>query len=880
MRNLIAVVFLLLYLPIQGQVMVSGKLLDEQNQPVSNVSVTYKKIGGSAILGFGKTDGKGQFKLEVKVADADSIQLDFNHLSYAKKSVNVVNSTASYTYVLRQESRQIEEVNVENRPIFQRKDTINYKVDAFASSQDRVIADVIKKLPGIQMDGDRILYQGKPIQKYMVNNMDLMEGRYGMINKNLPADAVKNVQVVENDQPIKILDSLVFSDKASLNLELKKFTTTGTGKIGIGATPALWDVNMTPIVLGKTFQMLNSFQTNNTGHDVAKDLRPFYTGGGYFGTNPNIEDGPSYIGLRDVTTPGFDEEKWLDNKIFLWNTNVLQQLKNDVVLKGNLSYYDDTQVRQGFRATRYFTSEESIMNTEDMANNLRTNVLDAGVLIEKNEKNVYLRNSLKYHKRWNSDRGDLLFNDADHIDQHRTYTDEALMNSLSMARFLGKQLVNITSELEYHRTPQRLLVVPGQFMDILHNGEPYDRMGQHVLYKGFRWNNSLGFTRSVRRWRFSPRVGLNYSTNDLDTYIETAKDDATEILGEGYVNDMRNSQLDLSLSLGIGWEKQRWKLDLSTPFMSHYFNAQQQGERALDKVIRTTFNPRMNVTYLMNANNELSASLSAGNKFGGLHDFYNGFIIEQYRSMQRYDARLLRTSNKEAAVRYNFKNTMKANFANLGYSYKQGNRDYIFASQIDALGRVTVDIRDVDSRNDQHELTGGVSRFFSPIKTVVKLSGDLSWSRSDYLVNDVLAKQDITGRNGSLEIINNLSEILSGDYKTTVGQTVSKLAGGMHNRVFFNNHYLNLVIHPGEVHSLHIHNSLYHNNVETQRNQFFLDVGYRYRVKKWKTDIELKAFNLFNNNNYLQQFSTDYELVQSYYELRPRQFLISTQFKF
>src|SRR5690606_28278686 len=187
------------------------------------------------------------------------------------------------------------EIKVGNMPIYKRKDTINYDVNAFTSKQDRVIADIIKKLPGIEMRGDQILYQGKPIQKYMVNNLDLMEGRYGMINNNLPADAVKNVQVVENDQPIKILDSLVFSDRASLNLELKKFTSTGSGKVGVGLAPLLWDVNVTPMTFGKTFQMLNSFQSNNTGHDVAKDLRPFYTGGGYFRTRATVQNGPSYL---------------------------------------------------------------------------------------------------------------------------------------------------------------------------------------------------------------------------------------------------------------------------------------------------------------------------------------------------------------------------------------------------------------------------------------------------------------------------------------------------------------------------------------------------------------------------------------------------------
>jgi len=65
-----------------------------------------------------------------------------------------------------------------------------------------------------------------------------------------------------------------------------------------------------------------------------------------------------------------------------------------------------------------------------------------------------------------------------------------------------------------------------------------------------------------------------------------------------------------------------------------------------------------------------------------------------------------------------------------------------------------------------------------------------------------------------------------------------------------------------------------------QQNQFFVDLRYRYTIKKWKTDLEFTAFNLLNNNNYVQQFATTYEFIQSSFELRPRQFFVSTNFRF
>src|SRR5690606_17897233 len=142
--------------------------------------------------------------------------------------------------------------------------------------------------------------------------------------------------------------------------------------------------------------MLNSFQTNNTGYDASKDLKAFYTGSGFFGSNSTIDNGDSFLAIRNVANPGFDEKKWLDNKIFLFSTNALQKLKSGAELKGNISYYHDTRQRDGFTAMQYFTTDDIIYSREQIHNNYRNQVFDAGFLFEKNEKNIYLRNSTKF----------------------------------------------------------------------------------------------------------------------------------------------------------------------------------------------------------------------------------------------------------------------------------------------------------------------------------------------------------------------------------------------------------------------------------------------------------------------------------------------------
>jgi hypothetical protein len=69
----------------------------------------------------------------------------------------------------------------------------------FLTSKDETIKDVIKKLPGIDVDDLGVIsYNGKNIRNFYVEGMDLTSGRYNQITDNLDAKAVESIQLLEN----------------------------------------------------------------------------------------------------------------------------------------------------------------------------------------------------------------------------------------------------------------------------------------------------------------------------------------------------------------------------------------------------------------------------------------------------------------------------------------------------------------------------------------------------------------------------------------------------------------------------------------------------------------------------------------------------------
>jgi hypothetical protein len=716
----------------------------------------------------------------------------------------------------------------------------------------------------------------------MVNNLDLMGGRYGAINNNLPADAVRKVQIIENDQPIKILDSLVFSDRASLNLELKRYTTTGTGNGGVGYEPMLWDVNLTPMTFDKTFQSLYTFQSNNIGKDVSQQLRSYYTSGpvGSHSSVRNDRDGPSFMAVQDISSPSFDEKKWLDNRIFLADANLLKKFESGLELRGNFSYHHDLQKREGFTYSEIMASDPKIVLSESIANRYSSHSLSGGILLEKNEKKVYLKNNLRFRKKGNMDRGQLMLNVHQGIQQTKQYDDYGLSNQLGIARLIGKRITTINSLIEYGSTPQSLYISPGQFTDIINAGEAYASLRQQVNYQDFRTENSISQMRSFRSWVWDTKIGMNYRKSFLESEIRKDTENGEQVLGQDFANDQVSAQSQAYLDVGTRYNSGGWRLSVNASYYLNVFNLRQQEERKVDKVVRNILYPRTHISYQWGGNHSVSVNSSYDTKFSGLDNLYYAYIMTSYRNMGKFRSRILSNRSYNNNFSYHYSNTRKATFANLSYGNFTGSRDYIFQNMVYANGLTTTSIRDEKSDNLSHRLSGGASKFFVNLKTIFKLNSSIGFDRSDFLLNERMSQLKNTSYSMGFEANNRSLEFINFTYKYSWRSMQSSFSNGFGNLTTSSNSGLNVSVFIADKHSLFWNNDYYRTTISGQRGQLFMDLTYRFTNSKTKIDLEVTCINLLNNDQYVQRFNSEYLLVESYFNLRPRQFMVSTRFRF
>jgi hypothetical protein len=221
---------------------VKGTLTDtvgKQSLAEATVSVLSQK--DSTVISFAMANIKGLF--EITDLEEGDYRLLITFLGYQNISRNFsITKTQPVvqmgTLYMERNTTQLEEVIIERAPIAIKKDTVEYNTSAFKTKPNASVEDLLKKLPGVQVERDgSIKAQGEQIQKVYVDGKEFFGNDPKLATKNLNADMVESVQVYDDmsDQAkfTKIDDG---SRQKTINIKLKKDKKNGYfGKAAIGA---------------------------------------------------------------------------------------------------------------------------------------------------------------------------------------------------------------------------------------------------------------------------------------------------------------------------------------------------------------------------------------------------------------------------------------------------------------------------------------------------------------------------------------------------------------------------------------------------------------------------------------------------------------------
>ncbi|MEO0046639.1 MAG: hypothetical protein RL705_1830 [Bacteroidota bacterium] len=225
MKKIVLFVFLFIStISFAQTIRFEGIIQDNTKAPLEMANIMAMNQGTKAMDAYAITNDKGKFVLNLKTNATYTIKLSY--LGMQNKEITVTTQTQNIIQNITMESGGIELDGVEivrEMPVSIKGDTIVYNADSFKSGTERKLEDVLKKLPGVEVNADgEVEVEGKKVTKLMVEGKDFFDGDTKLGVKNIPADAIDKVQVLRNYNENSILKGVENNqDNVAMNIKLK-----------------------------------------------------------------------------------------------------------------------------------------------------------------------------------------------------------------------------------------------------------------------------------------------------------------------------------------------------------------------------------------------------------------------------------------------------------------------------------------------------------------------------------------------------------------------------------------------------------------------------------------------------------------------------------
>lgn len=217
--------FLLLFLvqPLIAQLKITGKVTD-----INKVSLV-----GANILAFPEDKGKlvysisddnGNFTLLLSPKTNYNLSISFIGYITKKEKLVTPKKDSITNYILQEDPNKLEEIVIKYKvPVKIRKDTTTYEVDAFTNGKERKLKQVLKKLPGVEVDRKgNVTVKGKKVTTLLVDNKKFFTGDTKLAVNNIPADVINQIEVLEDYHENPFMKGLDKSEEVAMNIKLKK----------------------------------------------------------------------------------------------------------------------------------------------------------------------------------------------------------------------------------------------------------------------------------------------------------------------------------------------------------------------------------------------------------------------------------------------------------------------------------------------------------------------------------------------------------------------------------------------------------------------------------------------------------------------------------
>ncbi len=255
-KYLFAIVNLFVTITVLAQHSIQSTVFDSKNNAaIEMATVRLLRLPDSTLIQGAQTNLKGEFILpKIKAGNYILKISSVGYTDYVRNISMDKKDIILKSILLSENVKLLKEVEVKGTAaqMVVKGDTLEYNATAFKTQENAVVEDLLKRLPGVEISSEgKITVNGQEVKKIRVDGKKFFGEDVEMTTKNLPAEMIEKIQVLEQKSDMALLTGFEDGDtERIINLTLKPNRKKGmfgnfNGGVGFDTNSELrYDGNM------------------------------------------------------------------------------------------------------------------------------------------------------------------------------------------------------------------------------------------------------------------------------------------------------------------------------------------------------------------------------------------------------------------------------------------------------------------------------------------------------------------------------------------------------------------------------------------------------------------------------------------------------------
>lgn len=851
----------------------SAIVLGENNKPLSNISVQLFK--NDSLKDYSFTDIKGNFSFRVENGTYVVKTSSMLYLSVSKR-IKINNLSRKLSFKLKEKKTILDEVVLKiERDIEIRKDTIIFKASSFENKRQIVVEDLLRDLPGIQIsENGEILFQGKLVTNVKIENDDLFNGGYQVITKNLKADLVDKIQLLQNYSDNPLLKNVRDTEDVAVNITLKENRKTILfGDVDLASNFKNRNnnhANLISFLKKSKHYFIADF--NNVGINSFLDFKNIFTSKS---DNPTLKIGNNqktnlYTTLNTIR-PNLDDKYVNINNTQLYNFNSIFNVTSNLKLKTVLLAFNNKNNFINNQNT-FFVSEPPITLEEKTRINQKENVYTAKVELDwkvgkkslleyEGSSAIFSSEAFSNIQALNNIVNETLFSDSKRINHFFNFTQ----------KLKDSAVIQFSSRYIYDNKPQNYIVNPFPYQNTF--GDNFDMLESKTRDNLNFFVAQMSLIKNFKSSNLETYLGYHNKTEHLISSVLFRDKDSREFLNES--SEYANA---LKLKQDLFYLKNRYRKNLGN------FNISLNLDLDFENNNRSNFRNSiffyykglMNLKYSVLNKHEVNLSSSVNQFTNTLSNLNTGFIPVNYRIFTKGLSDNLLQKNYNLNVNYNYGNWNDKITGGVNAVYSLGDKYVSFNAN---LNQEIAQVEKIILRGRKEIKTGFyLDRYISFLSSNFKFKANylnlIYANRVNNLDRNILSTLFSSG----LEIRSNFSSFFDfhlGFSFINSSTSINKQKINILNRKGF----LDFDFFTEKL-VFNLENDFYFFDPKSNiTNYIFTNVKGSYKMSN-KISFTINAHNIFNNASFDIFSQTDLSQFRSLIPLIGRYVLFGANYKF